>query len=98
MGVNLSVRYVGLPHKVKEEDYYRGYRIPTGATVLANTWYARMMCARSSSEMSYTRRAILHDPAVYPDPDRVDPERYLRPRKDSINPDPRSFAFGFGRR
>jgi len=27
----------GMPHAVMEEDFYKGYRIPKGATVLANT-------------------------------------------------------------
>ena len=41
----------------------------------------------------------MHDPAVYPDPGIVDPERYLRgSNSDAINPDPRLFAFGYGRR
>ncbi|KAI0736555.1 cytochrome P450 [Fomitopsis betulina] len=70
----------GLPHKVRQEDYYKSHRIPAGATIPTNVW------------------AILHDPAIYPDPGRVDPERYLQLREDSVNPGPRLFAFGFGRR
>jgi len=42
--------------------------------------------------------AIMHDPSLYPNPDLVDPERYLRDSNDDVNPDPRSFAFGYGRR
>lgn len=36
-----------------------------------------------------------HDPAVYRDPERFIPERYLAPLDE---PDPASFVFGFGRR
>ncbi|KAJ3498320.1 hypothetical protein NLG97_g1215 [Lecanicillium saksenae] len=36
-----------------------------------------------------------HDPEVYAEPDIFDPERYRGPRNE---PDPRSVAFGFGRR
>lgn len=43
-------------------------------------------------------RAILHDPAIYPDPYVFDPERYLRKADDGLNPDPRDYAFGYGRR
>lgn len=27
-----------LPHSLMEDDTYRGYHIPKGATVLANSW------------------------------------------------------------
>jgi len=29
---------LGLPHQLLEDDYYEGYYIPAGATVLANIW------------------------------------------------------------
>lgn len=41
--------------------------------------------------------AVLHDPSLYPDPFDVKPERYLK-SEEGINPDPRAFAFGYGRR
>ncbi|EIM80935.1 cytochrome P450, partial [Stereum hirsutum FP-91666 SS1] len=41
--------------------------------------------------------SILHDPNVYPSPETFCPERFLNSDKD-INPDPRSFVYGFGRR
>lgn len=41
----------------------------------------------------------MHDPSLYPDPETVNPERYLHGGdSDGLNPDPRSFAFGYGRR
>jgi cytochrome P450 len=46
-------------------------------------------------------RGILHDETIYPSPMNFDPERYLRGEKygtDGLNPDPRRFAFGYGRR
>lgn len=42
--------------------------------------------------------AIFHDPSLYPDPFNVVPERYLGQTTEHINPDPRTFAFGYGRR
>jgi len=29
---------VGVPHRLLEDDYYEGYYLPKGSTVLANTW------------------------------------------------------------
>ncbi|EPT01788.1 CyP450 monooxygenase [Fomitopsis schrenkii] len=42
--------------------------------------------------------AIFHDPELYPLPNEVIPERYLGKTDGTLNPDPRDFAFGYGRR
>ncbi|KAK1233779.1 hypothetical protein PQX77_003046, partial [Marasmius sp. AFHP31] len=68
---------LGLQHRVTEEDTYEGYRIPQGATVIANIW------------------AITHDPDLYPNPDKFDPDRHLGEQPQT---DPFKFIFGFGRR
>ena len=46
------------------------------------------------------RRAILHDPLRYPDPDAFNPSRFLTAdgKLDTSVPDPTQFSFGFGRR
>ncbi len=42
-------------------------------------------------------RAIEHDPVIYADPDRFDPERFLDD-KGQLRSDYETSAFGFGRR
>lgn len=44
-------------------------------------------------------RAIMHDPKRYPEPDRFEPERFLKDGKLEVNGiDPSGVIFGFGRR
>ncbi|KIK54563.1 hypothetical protein GYMLUDRAFT_177015, partial [Collybiopsis luxurians FD-317 M1] len=42
--------------------------------------------------------AIMHDAQLYPSPFQFLPERYLKQQDVRLNPDPRKFAFGYGRR
>lgn len=86
-----------LPHRLTEEDVYEGYRLPAGSLVFANTWYV-VAPFRIARVLIAPRRAILHDPEIYPDPMEFQPERYLGPQAPGTNPDPRAFAFGYGRR
>ena len=45
------------------------------------------------------QRGILHDPSVYPNPSKFEPERYFTDGKlDFTGRDPASAVFGFGRR
>ncbi|KAF8921315.1 cytochrome P450 [Mucidula mucida] len=41
---------------------------------------------------------VLHDPQLYPEPFEFQPERYSAEKDDDLNPDPRKFVFGYGRR
>lgn len=40
----IPVGPLGFPHSCAEEDEYEGYRIPAGASVMANTWYVVAPC------------------------------------------------------
>ena len=41
---------------------------------------------------------MLHDPAVYSNPELFSPERFLETSEKPAELDPRTSAFGFGRR
>ncbi|KAJ6483442.1 cytochrome P450 [Mycena sanguinolenta] len=73
---------LALPHRLTQDDHYRGYHIPAGSIIWANSW------------------SLMHDPAVYPTPFEFNPGRFLYKAHDNekLNPDPRRYAFGFGRR
>ena len=85
---------LGVAHRLTQDDVYEGHYIPQGTTVIPNIW------------------AMLHDENLYPEPMAFKPERFLSEVSPStssrssftselempVNPDPRLFAFGFGRR
>ncbi|KAH9976332.1 cytochrome P450 [Lactifluus volemus] len=78
---------LAVPHAPSEDDIYRGFFIPKGCTIIVNT------CA----DLRY-RRAILHDPEIYPDPEVFNPERFLN-KDGSLRDDPViSLAYGAGKR
>jgi len=33
-----DIEFIGLPHRVTQDDVYQGFRIPKGTTVVANIW------------------------------------------------------------
>ncbi|KAJ7825773.1 cytochrome P450 [Mycena olivaceomarginata] len=73
---------LAIPHRCTQEDTYKGLRIPEGSTIIANSW------------------GIMHDECIYPSPMEFHPGRFLNAEHTAagLNPDPRKFSFGYGRR
>ncbi|KAJ7110785.1 cytochrome P450 [Mycena crocata] len=51
-----------------------------------------------AGSMVFANQAMLNDPLAYPNPSEFNPDRFLRSEGCTPQPDPRSIAFGFGRR
>ena len=90
---------IGLPHRVVADDEYNGYFIPGGATILVNVWHVAIFSHQVMTFMPL-HRGISRDPAVYPEPERFIPERFLNSdgQFDVQGRDPSDLVFGFGRR
>jgi len=73
---------IGIPHKCKNEDTYKGYVFPANTVFIIHLWYV------------YQDPRIWDHPERY-DPDRFLPEK--NPKAASL-PDPWETNFGFGRR
>jgi hypothetical protein len=81
------------------DDEYGGYFIPARSFVIANAWYFQPLLTPFFYSKVLICRAMLHDPAAYPDPFKFKPERFLKDGKlDETIKDPKEIAFGFGRR
>ncbi|KAJ6550361.1 cytochrome P450 [Mycena sp. CBHHK59/15] len=76
---------INLPHRVTEDDVYRGMRIPGGSVVPL---------------LIIVVRAILRDESVFPNASKFQPERFLKYTDPQAvqKMDPRNYVFGFGRR
>lgn len=92
----------GVAHATTEDEEYRGYLIPKDTIVFPFQWYD-LHSTLVGLILMYVR-GLLHDSKVYPEPDVFSPERYLVRLPDGAwklrmdVTDPRTFAFGFGRR
>ncbi|KAI0670955.1 CyP450 monooxygenase [Trametes maxima] len=77
-----TITPLGMPHRVVGDDEFQGHFFPAGTMIFANIW------------------DMMHDPDVYEHPDEFRPERFIRDGAldTTAQPDPTSFAFGFGRR
>lgn len=92
---------IGVAHKTRDDDEHNGYFIPGGSIVITNAWHVPYPTSRGVKTPPHRifGRAMSRDPAIYPDPERFMPERFLKDGKlDPGLRDPFKFLFGFGRR
>jgi hypothetical protein len=90
-----------------KDDEYNGYFIPAGTTIMGNTWFVAVpFCPPPAGKTEFDRsppyhRTILHDPAVYPEPLKFYPDRFMDEKGGSGPAAPHdhvNVAFGYGRR
>ncbi len=79
------------PHRLTCDDAHDGYFLPAGSIVIANVWCVELCLTHL--RLLKPCRAMLHDDAVFPEPEKFKPERFLGPTTQCPNA-----AFGFGRR
>jgi len=85
---------IGVYHRVTQNDVYDGYFIPAGSTVIPDVWYVFILVHHEMAYQLMTSRGMLHDPSVFPEPDRFYPERWFSPDVPTFPNE----AFGFGAR
>ena len=66
--------------------------------MIANAWYVGCLYIWNLDVHLRSFRAVLHDPEIYPDPEKFKPERFLND-DGSVRDDPTlSLVFGIGKR
>jgi cytochrome P450 len=81
-------------HVCTQDDEYRGFRIPKGASIHSVNWWAAR-AIQVAPLLIIARRSMFRDPVVYgTDVDAFRPERFLGPNPPR---DPVA-VFGYGRR
>jgi len=82
-----------------EDDVYKGWFIPAGATVMENTWCAILFHGLLLAPNRVLKRAVTRDESAYPNAHVFNPGRFIK--DGQINPDvkdPEQLVFGYGRR
>ncbi|KAF8170735.1 cytochrome P450 [Mycena galopus ATCC 62051] len=86
-------------HCIMSETFRWGASTPVGLPHrLSKDDFYNGFYLPAGSMIMVNQWAMLHDPAVYDNPSKFDPDRFLQREGHTPEPDPRDIAFGFGRR
>ncbi|KAF5314926.1 hypothetical protein D9619_007168 [Psilocybe cf. subviscida] len=88
---------LGVPHRVTDDDIYKGYLIPKGKPNLH--WLACWFAHRVSQGSLVIPNvwALSRESSVYKDPETFNPDRFLD-EDCNLTDDDSDYVFGFGRR
>lgn len=85
---------IGIPHKSQEPDVYKGYYFPAGMPTLLFFCFGSLI--KKGTTFVPNVIGVLQDEAIFPEPKKFKPERFLN---ENVGFDPQNMGgFGFGRR
>src|SRR5690348_13724939 len=64
---------LGLPHVASSDVEIMGYTVPKGTFMFSNLFAANVIAGLISS----TDTNLQNDPAIWPEPDKISPERFV---------------------
>jgi cytochrome P450 len=70
----------GVAHRATKSDVYEGHFIPAGSMIIPNVWFVPPYTSELFIQCPFSAmvsKGMLHDPEIFPAPDRFYPERWF---------------------